>query len=335
MAFIEQLDSFKKLSNVTTLISAEIFWRDHQARNVLDATRISDGTVVVLKHLTGRHFDQQEITINEYFSGKPLANDPRNHCIPLYDVLKVPETDCDYILVYPLLRSGVDPPFTSIGEIGVQFMHHNHVAHRDIMVSNIMMDPRPLFPDSFHPQKPLTKPDGITEVEHFTRTFKPTRYYLIDFSLSRKYKPPDESEPLDIPVYGGDRTIPEFQPPGSCELSNPFRTDIYCLGSMFKIDFMERIRGLDFMKKLVKDMMQYDHSKRPTIDEVAERYDEMRHSLSWWKLRSWAAPVCVSPIQFDTGIELAITYATISRPFLILQMTFVSSIPAFFHSRPP
>lgn len=33
-------------------------------------------------------------------------------------------------------------------------------------------------------------------------------------------------------------------------------------------------------------MVQDDPSKRPTIDEVVRRFDEMVKSLSWWKLRS-------------------------------------------------
>ena len=34
------------------------------------------------------------------------------------------------------------------------------------------------------------------------------------------------------------------------------------------------------------DMVQDDPSKRPTIDEVVNRFGEMIKSLSWWKLRS-------------------------------------------------
>lgn len=33
-------------------------------------------------------------------------------------------------------------------------------------------------------------------------------------------------------------------------------------------------------------MIQVDPLKRPTIDEVVGRYDNIRHSLSWWRLRA-------------------------------------------------
>ena len=40
------------------------------------------------------------------------------------------------------------------------------------------------------------------------------------------------------------------------------------------------------MSKLVEDMVQDDPSARPTIDEVVQRFEEIRGSLGWLKLRS-------------------------------------------------
>lgn len=44
--------------------------------------------------------------------------------------------------------------------------------------------------------------------------------------------------------------------------------------------------GFKFMEPLVADMVQTDPSKRPKIDEVVQRFESIRRSLSWWKLRS-------------------------------------------------
>jgi len=33
-------------------------------------------------------------------------------------------------------------------------------------------------------------------------------------------------------------------------------------------------------------MVQADPQKRPTIEQVASRFEEVRSKLSWWKLRS-------------------------------------------------
>ena len=40
------------------------------------------------------------------------------------------------------------------------------------------------------------------------------------------------------------------------------------------------------MKPLVNDMVQDDPAKRPTVHEVVSRFNKLRRSLFWWKLRS-------------------------------------------------
>ena len=40
------------------------------------------------------------------------------------------------------------------------------------------------------------------------------------------------------------------------------------------------------MEPLIADMIQSDPSKRPTMDEVMERFHAIRSELSGWKLRS-------------------------------------------------
>ena len=40
------------------------------------------------------------------------------------------------------------------------------------------------------------------------------------------------------------------------------------------------------MRPLIADMVQKDPSKRPTMDEVVQRFATIRAGLSTWKLRS-------------------------------------------------
>ena len=40
------------------------------------------------------------------------------------------------------------------------------------------------------------------------------------------------------------------------------------------------------MKPLIDDMIQDDPSERPSIGEAKARFEKIRDSLSWWKLRS-------------------------------------------------
>ncbi|CAL1706324.1 unnamed protein product [Somion occarium] len=313
----------------TQLRPGEVFWRDHQqwlqergymlrpryrpgwvaswkdkdpmywnyedskwlkADHVIDATRISDGELVVLKRVShAEHPYEKEISL--FFSQEPIASHPHNHCVPIYDVLDLPEDDDYFILVMPLLREYDNPRIKSIGEAveffrqlfeGLQFMHHCCVAHRDCMNLNIMMDPKPLFPQMFHPRDDRRTLDFKGTAKYYTRTARPTKYFFIDFGLSRKYHPGD-MPPVEPVIFGGDKTVPEFTEP--YDPVNPFPTDIYYVGNLIREDFLQTT-GLEFMGPLVADMVQDDPSERPNIDEVIRRFEQIRRSLSWWTLRS-------------------------------------------------
>lgn len=54
------------------------------------------------------------------FSSEPLASDKRNHCVPIYEVLKVPDANDEVILVMPALRPWYLPFFATVGE-GIDF----------------------------------------------------------------------------------------------------------------------------------------------------------------------------------------------------------------------
>ncbi|PSR72684.1 hypothetical protein PHLCEN_2v11446 [Hermanssonia centrifuga] len=198
---------------------------------VLDAIRVSDGTAVGLKQLeVGQEHGSNEIDIVLFFSSETLAKDTRNHCVPIYEVLQVPDNDNMRILVMPLLRDYNDPQIQTVGEAveffhqmfeGLYFMHENHIAHRDCHSLNIMMDPKPLYPIMYHPAEDDMKQDFSGRVKHLTRTAHPVKYYWIDFGLSRKYDP-DGPPPLETDFISGDKTIPEFQ--GQDKAYDPFPT---------------------------------------------------------------------------------------------------------------
>ncbi|KAG9313015.1 hypothetical protein JVU11DRAFT_6454 [Chiua virens] len=116
-----------------------------------------------------------------------------------------------------------------------------------------------------------------------TRTSGPPKYFLIDFGLSRRYDP-SVVEPREIPIWGADKEVPEFQ--NSNEPCNPFPTDVFYVGNMIRKDFIEPKRGFEFMEPLILDMVQQDPSKRPSMDEVTERFRTILSDLSHWKLRS-------------------------------------------------
>lgn len=79
---------------------------------VCDAKRVSDGADVVLK-IIRLNVHPHEVDIGQFLSSVP---DPKNKCVPIYEVLVVPDADNTVLIVMPLLRPWNNPPFQTIGE---------------------------------------------------------------------------------------------------------------------------------------------------------------------------------------------------------------------------
>jgi len=99
--------------------------------------------------------NDEEIRIARMLNSEPLKDDPRNHSVPLLQVIDDPDDDTKSYLVMPLLRPADHPPFDHVKEIvdfvdqllevrlvrsqnpnltygsqGLVFLHENGVAHR-------------------------------------------------------------------------------------------------------------------------------------------------------------------------------------------------------------
>ena len=82
---------------------------------VMDAVRMTDGEMVALKWVS-RTVHPYEQEISTMFSTQPLRSDPKNHCVPVSEVLDIPDTN-DFLIVMPLLRRFNDPRFKTVGEV--------------------------------------------------------------------------------------------------------------------------------------------------------------------------------------------------------------------------
>lgn len=108
--------------------------------------------------------------------------------------------------------------------------------HSDCMSLNIMMDPRGLYPNMYHPLNRYFDVGNNHRAKHYTRTLKPVKYYFIDFGISRKFDP-QGGPPRELPILGGDRTAPELQ---NCRVPiDPFPTDIYYLGNFIREEILK------------------------------------------------------------------------------------------------
>ena len=76
----------------------------------MDATRRRDGKYVMLKKVK-----PDEWLIAESFSSQEVARDPRNHCVPLLDVIEMP-LNGQKLMVMPFLRPFNNPSFQTLDE---------------------------------------------------------------------------------------------------------------------------------------------------------------------------------------------------------------------------
>ncbi len=127
-----------------------------QRGTIMDAIRMSDGRIVTIKRVE-KSYTPLEESIIRLFSTEPLALNPHNHSIPLYDVLQSPRDETATLLVMPYLVRIHQYPFATVGEAvecfrqlfeasrlsfpsalcradtahlqGLSFVHQNLVAH--------------------------------------------------------------------------------------------------------------------------------------------------------------------------------------------------------------
>jgi len=98
-----------------------------------------------------------------------------------------------------------------------------------------MLEPSNMYPESFHPVVTDRSRDYRGRAKAYSRTWRPTRYLLIDFGHARQYDT-SKGPPVDEPLSGGDKSAPEHQIAALC---NPFPTDVYYLGNMVREDYLQ------------------------------------------------------------------------------------------------
>ncbi|KAG6871490.1 hypothetical protein C0995_004116 [Termitomyces sp. Mi166 len=295
----DRVPSWKKQKNASKSFGDFEDGQYSQYGQILDATR-TDGTLVVLKDVS-IDASEHEIQIGKYFSSGAFATHPKNHCVPFLEVIDPPEGSQIAFIVMPYLLETNYPSFQTIGEVvdyfrqifqGLQFMHENNIIHGDCKSDNIMAGTVSLFNVPPHPAQRFMRLDyrGRVSVSS-SRTKKPVKYYLIDFGLSKVYRPEDAPY-LRQPPWGGDKTVPEFFFPNAppCD---PFAVDVYCIGNSIREDYLDGQeilekpkKGFEFMRELVNDMTNSDPKKRPSMTDVVSRFEDVIKRLDDKQLRS-------------------------------------------------
>jgi len=81
---------------------------------ILDAIRVNDGVKVVLKRVPA---PSDELSIASYLSSAKMRSDPRNHTVPIIDIVNLLDDRANVLLVMPYLRIFDTPPFHCRGEV--------------------------------------------------------------------------------------------------------------------------------------------------------------------------------------------------------------------------
>ena len=81
---------------------------------VIDARRISDGKAVFIKKIASGYPEEK---LASHLSSTELRSDPRNHCVPILDLIPAPNGEPMTYVVMPLLRYIDKPPFETVDEV--------------------------------------------------------------------------------------------------------------------------------------------------------------------------------------------------------------------------
>jgi len=259
--------------------------------HLIDATRVSDGTLVYIKRVrTG----DQESQILQMLSPLSLPRQPGNHCVPLLEIFQDEDDEDISYMVMPFLRQIDEPPFETVFNVvdlvdqlleGLVYIHERGVAHRDCAHYNLMMDASMLYPEGFHPVKTDFFPDGLTPLKDRYRGDTPVRYYYIDFGIS-SFIPPDVYPRLVVGDRGRDQEVPEL----SAETPyDPFKVDIFIIGNMLRHYFFEMYSNVHFLSPLIEAMTATDPAARPDASGASALWKDSRSRIGYvnwaWRLQ--------------------------------------------------
>ncbi|KAI0751222.1 hypothetical protein C8Q80DRAFT_559546 [Daedaleopsis nitida] len=269
-----------KLDPTAHLLDAEdrLFFMVRRA-HVMDARRISDNKLVLIKKVAA---NSQELQIGTYFSSIDLRQDPRNHCVPILDVLTDVEDTTVVYIVMPFLRHIASPDFDTVGSIltcvqqlleGLVFLHEHNVAHRDCAYMNVMMDADAMYPRRFHPIAIYSLPDAVsTTAPVLPRESVPVTYYYVDFGISAIFSAPEDITRRVTGIDGQDQEVPELS---DVVPYDPFKVDIFILGNLFRRRLLERYSNVGMLSPLVSNMIRQNPDERPNAIEALEQFSEI------------------------------------------------------------
>ncbi|KAF8899593.1 hypothetical protein CPB84DRAFT_1780143 [Gymnopilus junonius] len=227
--------------------------------------RDKSGRDVIIKLVSEASTPSDELKALRFLNNKEMRSDPRNHTIPMLELLKF---DNFIFAVMPKWDYAVVPDFSMVSELMefakamlevLEFLHEHHIAHGDLISQNIGMNvlyTRHDFP------KGLRNPGEV-------------RYAVYDFDNTLLFPSNVEKENIQV-----TRSIVfEFGPNPSGPY-NPFKADVLQLG----MTLQTRIRHIEDTVPEIGPFFDYmldsDEAKRPTARDAHMRFLEIYRGLS-------------------------------------------------------
>lgn len=244
----------------------------------IDATYIRDQQHVSIKFTSTDNGGAQEVEVLQHLSQPMLRGNPQNHAVPFLDTFPVPGDPEMVFIVTPYLPTWDQVPFELFGEVmdfmqqileGMRFLHSAHIAHRDPVAMNIVMDASSLYSEPFHPANPAFSLDGKRRIVVKPRSQGTVRYYFTNFKLSVRF-PSLEDRGL---VVGGkelEKRAPEL---GREQIPyDPFKLDVLTIGFVIKDHVLKKYRGFEKLGPLIEAMTTKEPQERPHADEAFDLY---------------------------------------------------------------
>ncbi|PCH37415.1 kinase-like protein [Wolfiporia cocos MD-104 SS10] len=200
--------------------------------------------------------DSTEVVLLRYLNSPELRSDPRNHTIPVVEIIDASADLCILVMPkfepYPLLvdRRNLDALHDYVRQIveGVAFLHEHNISHLDLKPTNIVVD------------------------------VSTQKVYIIDFGLARRL----QYEDAQISGYAGTEgwTAPEV---GEHRYS-PIRADCWAAGKLIQDTF--KLCGplgpeRKHLNKIAIRLLDQDPGQRPALKDLLNvpRTDEHDDAL--------------------------------------------------------
>jgi len=151
-----------------------------------------------------------------------------------------------------------------------------------------MFDATALYPEGFHPYEQHMKRSGFGIVRDYlnrTDVLPSVRYYFTDFGISTHFKDPSQPH-LVTGIHGQDQEVPELS---DTVPYNPFKTDVYILGDVYKTCLTDVYSNLSFLEPLAQEMTKSGPRSRPSAEESLSHFHNLlrqqrKTSLRWMLL---------------------------------------------------